>query len=126
MQENGPGEYLCVCVTLYNFQGENEKELSFAKGEYVKVTKKNPNWWGGVGSKEGKSGYFPSNYVQEIAGGSLPPLPVPALPCGSLVRSVMRADPEEVKKVFSNHESLMKRWALTQQDDSVFTRIGTP
>jgi len=60
--------HVCLCVTLYNFQGQNDKELSFTKGEYVKVCTKFSNWWGGVSSKEGRSGYFPSNYVQDIRG----------------------------------------------------------
>jgi hypothetical protein len=60
--------HVCLCVTLYNFQGQNDKELSFTKGEYVKVCKKFSNWWGGVSSMEGRSGYFPSNYVQDIRG----------------------------------------------------------
>jgi hypothetical protein len=77
MGENGGGDegYACVCVTLYNFQGQNDQELSFTKGEYIKVARKGAGWWGGVTSRDGSCGYFPSNYVTDVRG-SLLLLPV--------------------------------------------------
>lgn len=46
----------------YNFVAESETEMSLKKGDLIKVTKKiDEGWW--VGTCNGKSGMFPSNYV---------------------------------------------------------------
>lgn len=46
----------------YNFTAESDKEMSLNKGDMIKVIKKvDEGWW--VGTCNGKSGMFPSNYV---------------------------------------------------------------
>jgi len=52
------------CRGLYNFQGEDDTELSFKKGDVIVVTGKQGEWW--EGELNGKKGLFPANYVQLI------------------------------------------------------------
>lgn len=54
----------------FNFQQTNEDELSFNKGDIIQVTRQEEGgWW--EGSVNGKTGWFPSNYVKEIKGSGL-------------------------------------------------------
>uniref|UniRef100_A0A673LRI9 Rho guanine nucleotide exchange factor 7-like n=1 Tax=Sinocyclocheilus rhinocerous TaxID=307959 RepID=A0A673LRI9_9TELE len=56
----------------FNFQQTNEDELSFDKGDIIQVTRhEEGGWW--EGSLNGKTGWFPSNYVKEIKGSGFPP-----------------------------------------------------
>ena len=49
----------------YNFEGGKEDELDFKKGDIITVTLQVPGgWWEGM--INGRSGWFPSNYVKEI------------------------------------------------------------
>ncbi|KPP71106.1 hypothetical protein Z043_110014, partial [Scleropages formosus] len=49
----------------FNFQQTNEDELSFTKGDIIHVTRmEEGGWWEGVFN--GKTGWFPSNYVREV------------------------------------------------------------
>uniref|UniRef100_A0A3Q2R1W4 Osteoclast-stimulating factor 1 n=1 Tax=Fundulus heteroclitus TaxID=8078 RepID=A0A3Q2R1W4_FUNHE len=51
----------------FPFQPTNEDELSFSKGDIICVTKQvEGGWW--EGSLNGKTGWFPSNYVRELKG----------------------------------------------------------
>lgn len=51
----------------FPFQQTNEDELSFSKGDIITVTRQEDGgWW--EGSLNGKSGWFPSNYVRELKG----------------------------------------------------------
>ncbi|XP_069376621.1 rho guanine nucleotide exchange factor 7b isoform X1 [Paralichthys olivaceus] len=60
------------CVQLlvkarFPFQQTNEDELSFGKGDIISVSRQEDGgWW--EGSYNGKSGWFPSNYVRELKG----------------------------------------------------------
>lgn len=48
---------------LYDFDAENESELSFKEGDIVWIHYRQfPGWF--LGEKEGKSGLVPENYVQ--------------------------------------------------------------
>lgn len=48
---------------LYDFKGFKQGDLSFRKGESVRVIKRNNDgWWEGVNVKSGKVGLFPYNY----------------------------------------------------------------
>ncbi|KAG0298773.1 HOG (high osmolarity glycerol) pathway protein [Linnemannia gamsii] len=48
---------------LYDFDAENESELSFKEGDFVWIHYRQfPGWF--LGEKEGKSGLVPENYVQ--------------------------------------------------------------
>lgn len=49
----------------YKFVAENCNEMSLSKGDIIEVTKKiDQGWW--IGTCNGKSGMFPSNYVTQI------------------------------------------------------------
>ncbi|XP_046401861.1 rho guanine nucleotide exchange factor 7 isoform X2 [Ischnura elegans] len=58
--EGGP--YLVQAI--YSFKGKNNDELCFRKGDIITITQKEEGgWW--EGTLEGKTGWFPANYVQE-------------------------------------------------------------
>ncbi|XP_031718441.1 rho guanine nucleotide exchange factor 6 isoform X2 [Anarrhichthys ocellatus] len=64
MPENGGGGQLMV-KARFNFKHNNEDELSFNKGDLIHVMRQEDGgWW--EGSLNGKTGWFPSNYVREI------------------------------------------------------------
>ncbi|XP_035524727.1 rho guanine nucleotide exchange factor 6 isoform X2 [Morone saxatilis] len=64
MSENGGGGQQMV-KARFNFKQNNEDELSFNKGDMILVTRQEEGgWW--EGSLNGKTGWFPSNYVREI------------------------------------------------------------
>uniref|UniRef100_A0A8D8TQA5 Rho guanine nucleotide exchange factor 7 n=1 Tax=Cacopsylla melanoneura TaxID=428564 RepID=A0A8D8TQA5_9HEMI len=49
---------------IYSFKGKNNDELCFKKGDVIVVTQKEDGgWWEGTFNE--KTGWFPSNYVQE-------------------------------------------------------------
>uniref|UniRef100_A0A3P9JCX6 Osteoclast-stimulating factor 1 n=1 Tax=Oryzias latipes TaxID=8090 RepID=A0A3P9JCX6_ORYLA len=51
----------------FPFQQTNEDELSFSKGDIIVVRRQEEGgWW--EGSLNGKTGWFPSNYVRELKG----------------------------------------------------------
>uniref|UniRef100_A0A673AR75 Osteoclast-stimulating factor 1 n=1 Tax=Sphaeramia orbicularis TaxID=375764 RepID=A0A673AR75_9TELE len=51
----------------FPFQQTNEDELSFSKGDIISVSRQEEGgWW--EGSFNGKTGWFPSNYVRELKG----------------------------------------------------------
>lgn len=41
-------------------------QLCFKKGDLITVTQKDDGWW--EGTLDGKTGWFPSNYVKECKG----------------------------------------------------------
>uniref|UniRef100_A0AAY4CNK4 Rac/Cdc42 guanine nucleotide exchange factor (GEF) 6 n=1 Tax=Denticeps clupeoides TaxID=299321 RepID=A0AAY4CNK4_9TELE len=54
-----------VVKARFNFKQNNEDELSFSKGELIHVTRQEDGgWW--EGTLNGKTGWFPSNYVREV------------------------------------------------------------
>uniref|UniRef100_A0A3P8SED9 Rac/Cdc42 guanine nucleotide exchange factor 6 n=1 Tax=Amphiprion percula TaxID=161767 RepID=A0A3P8SED9_AMPPE len=64
MSENGGGGQLMV-KARFNFKQNNEDELSFSKGELILVTRQEEGgWW--EGTLNGRTGWFPSNYVREV------------------------------------------------------------
>uniref|UniRef100_A0A8C6KIE8 Rac/Cdc42 guanine nucleotide exchange factor 6 n=1 Tax=Nothobranchius furzeri TaxID=105023 RepID=A0A8C6KIE8_NOTFU len=64
MSENGGGGQLVV-KARFNFKQNNEDELSFGKGDMILVTRQEEGgWW--EGTLNGRTGWFPSNYVREI------------------------------------------------------------
>lgn len=61
--ENG-GHQLIV-KARFNFKQTNEDELSVCKGDIIYVTRvEEGGWW--EGTLNGRTGWFPSNYVREI------------------------------------------------------------
>ncbi|XP_034145726.1 rho guanine nucleotide exchange factor 7b isoform X3 [Esox lucius] len=69
----------------FAFQQTNEDELSFNKGDIISVSRQeNGGWW--EGSLNGKTGWFPSNYVKEVkgSGGDKPVSPKSGTPATPL------------------------------------------
>ncbi|XP_058506084.1 rho guanine nucleotide exchange factor 6 isoform X2 [Solea solea] len=66
MSENGGGGGgQSMVKARFNFKQNNEDELSFNKGDMILVTRQEEGgWW--EGTLNGKTGWFPSNYVREI------------------------------------------------------------
>ncbi|NXT02635.1 ARHG6 factor, partial [Jacana jacana] len=63
MTENG--NHQLVVKARFNFKQTNEDELSVNKGDIIYVTRvEEGGWW--EGTLNGKTGWFPSNYVREI------------------------------------------------------------
>uniref|UniRef100_A0A7N8YAH9 Osteoclast-stimulating factor 1 n=1 Tax=Mastacembelus armatus TaxID=205130 RepID=A0A7N8YAH9_9TELE len=56
----------------FPFQQTNEDELSFSKGDIISVSRQEEGgWWEGL--LNGRTGWFPSNYVRELKGNGGPP-----------------------------------------------------
>ena len=54
-----------ISRALFDFTAQEENELTFTKGEIIKLTDtSDQHWWYGV--KHDKEGMFPANYVQLI------------------------------------------------------------
>lgn len=64
-EDRGCGQLLVKA--RFPFQQTNEDELSFSKGDIINVSRQEDGgWW--EGSFNGKTGWFPSNYVRELKG----------------------------------------------------------
>ncbi|CAF0864909.1 unnamed protein product [Rotaria sordida] len=63
-QQNTSGKILVNA--LYAFKAQNTDELSFAKNDVIIITQAptDGGWW--EGTLDGKTGWFPSNYVEQI------------------------------------------------------------
>ncbi|XP_029463664.1 rho guanine nucleotide exchange factor 6 isoform X2 [Rhinatrema bivittatum] len=69
MTENGA--YQMVVKARFNFKQTNEDELSFCKADIIYVTRvEEGGWW--EGTLNGKTGWFPNNYVREIKSADKP------------------------------------------------------
>ncbi|XP_062398773.1 drebrin-like protein A [Sardina pilchardus] len=63
--EGSPEQQMCVRA-LYDYEAEDESELSFAPGDIISdVETVDKGWWRGF-SKDGRQGLFPANYVETI------------------------------------------------------------
>ncbi|MEQ2314270.1 hypothetical protein AMECASPLE_010398 [Ameca splendens] len=64
-QEDSAERYMCVRA-LYDYQAEDESEISFEPGDIIRdVEMVDKAWWRGW-SKDGRQGLFPANYVETI------------------------------------------------------------
>ncbi|KAG0238392.1 class II myosin [Actinomortierella wolfii] len=62
---------------LYNFESQDDGEVSFSKDDLMEILEKDENgWW--LAKKDGKEGWVPSNYLVEVPAPK--PTPPPALP----------------------------------------------
>jgi len=65
-----PGNYVEIlnrnrkCVVLYDFSAENDDELTIKEGEELIIESETEGWFTGT-NKDGKTGLFPANYVEE-------------------------------------------------------------
>ncbi|XP_018088623.1 rho guanine nucleotide exchange factor 6 isoform X4 [Xenopus laevis] len=67
----GNGSCQLVVKARFNFIQKNEDELSFSKGDTIHVTRvEEGGWW--EGTLNGKTGWFPSNYVKEFKSNDKP------------------------------------------------------
>uniref|UniRef100_A0A8C4Q6D7 SH3 domain-containing protein n=1 Tax=Eptatretus burgeri TaxID=7764 RepID=A0A8C4Q6D7_EPTBU len=59
------------CKALYDYQADNEDELSLTKGDILEITNTNigeDGWWEGrIMEKNGKPGIFPQNFVKVLS-----------------------------------------------------------
>ncbi|XP_061426487.1 rho guanine nucleotide exchange factor 7 isoform X5 [Lethenteron reissneri] len=68
------GGHTAVVRARFDFQRNNEDELSFSKGDIITVTRpEDGGWW--EGTLAGRTGWFPSNYVRELKGNERPTSP---------------------------------------------------
>uniref|UniRef100_A0A8C5EAE6 Osteoclast-stimulating factor 1 n=1 Tax=Gouania willdenowi TaxID=441366 RepID=A0A8C5EAE6_GOUWI len=68
----GSGCGRCLVKVRFSFEQTNEDELSFSKGDIITVSRQEEGgWW--EGSLNGRTGWFPSNYVRELKGSGGPP-----------------------------------------------------
>jgi len=52
-------------IALYDFVGDDANQLTFKQGQIIAIEKKDESeWW--LGSVDGKPGFFPSSFVQEV------------------------------------------------------------
>ncbi|XP_070114318.1 rho guanine nucleotide exchange factor 6 isoform X6 [Equus przewalskii] len=69
MTENG--SHQLIVKARFNFKQTNEDELSVCKGDIIYVTRvEEGGWW--EGTLNGRTGWFPSNYVREIKSSERP------------------------------------------------------
>ncbi|KAM8752697.1 rho guanine nucleotide exchange factor 6 isoform 2-T2 [Rhynchonycteris naso] len=69
MMENG--SHQLIVKARFNFKQTNEDELSVCKGDIIYVTRiEEGGWW--EGTLNGRTGWFPSNYVREIKSSERP------------------------------------------------------
>lgn len=50
------------CQAIFNFKSQEKTDLSFNKGDVIKILEREGEWW--KGEFEGNTGLFPSNYVR--------------------------------------------------------------
>ncbi|KAM6931395.1 uncharacterized protein FYW49_003270 [Xenentodon cancila] len=63
--EDSAEQHMCVRA-LYDYQAEDESEISFEPGDIIRdVETVDKAWWRGW-SKDGRQGLFPANYVETI------------------------------------------------------------
>uniref|UniRef100_A0A670JAU1 Rho guanine nucleotide exchange factor 7 n=1 Tax=Podarcis muralis TaxID=64176 RepID=A0A670JAU1_PODMU len=86
-----------VVRAKFNFQQTNEDELSFTKGDIIHVTRvEEGGWW--EGTHNGKTGWFPSNYVREVKSNEKPVSPK----SGSLKSPPKGFDTSAISKSYYN------------------------
>ncbi|POI23343.1 hypothetical protein CIB84_012908, partial [Bambusicola thoracicus] len=61
-----PEEHGAIVVALYPYDGLHEDDLSFKKGEKLKVIEELGEWWKARSLTTKKEGFIPSNYVAKV------------------------------------------------------------
>uniref|UniRef100_A0ACB8F7E0 Uncharacterized protein n=1 Tax=Sphaerodactylus townsendi TaxID=933632 RepID=A0ACB8F7E0_9SAUR len=55
-----------IVVALYDYEAIHKEDLSFQKGEHLKVLEESGEWWRAKALSSGREGYIPSNYVARV------------------------------------------------------------
>ncbi|KAJ6655890.1 hypothetical protein lerEdw1_004660 [Lerista edwardsae] len=55
-----------IVLALYDYEAMHKEDLSFQKGEHLKVLEESGEWWRAKALSTGKEGYIPSNYVARV------------------------------------------------------------
>lgn len=104
---------------LYSFDGENDDELSLKKGDVVDVVEIiDEGWW--IGLCQGKSGMFPSNYVEAIEENQLPP------PSYNDIPVTERKSTSSNNNLASEHNTLEKKSSQGSINNVVAASAGAP
>uniref|UniRef100_T2MDY3 Rho guanine nucleotide exchange factor 7 n=1 Tax=Hydra vulgaris TaxID=6087 RepID=T2MDY3_HYDVU len=100
---------LIFLQAIYQFVGSCEDELSFNKGDVLVVTKKDSGgWWEGM--IDGKIGWFPCNYGEEI---TADPLPTP----DEVLPSTLSEDAKQYHKLVVENILQIQKKHLTELKD---------
>ena len=60
-------DYMCLAYVLYDYEANDDDELSFQEGQFIEVTEKHEDdWWYGRIQGGHQSGMFPMNYVSRV------------------------------------------------------------
>lgn len=104
-----------VVQALYTFKGSNNDELCFKKGDLITVTQKDDGWW--EGTLDGKTGWFPSNYVKECKD-----ISKPALQQDNEYKTVVLADLIESEKAYIQElEGLITNYLLPLEKSNLLS-----
>ncbi|KAL8179750.1 UNVERIFIED_CONTAM: hypothetical protein K2H54_072310 [Gekko kuhli] len=55
-----------IVLALYDYEAIHKEDLSFQKGEHLKVLEDSGEWWRAKALSTGREGYIPSNYVARV------------------------------------------------------------
>ncbi|XP_066255071.1 uncharacterized protein RtGEF isoform X1 [Euwallacea similis] len=107
-----------VVQALYTFKRSNNDELCFKKGDVITVTQKDDGWW--EGTLDGKTGWFPSNYVKECKD-----IPQPSVKQDNEYKSVVlkdiidseRTHVEELEGLLTKYLQPLEKSSLLSQDE---------
>ncbi|XP_050300359.1 uncharacterized protein LOC126738917 isoform X2 [Anthonomus grandis grandis] len=107
-----------VVQALFTFKGSNNDELCFKKGDVITVTQKDEGWW--EGTLNGKTGWFPSNYVKECID-----VPVPIVQQENQYKNVVLKDlidsekayVQELEGLISNYLQPLEKNNVIGQDE---------
>lgn len=55
-----------IVLALYDYEAMHKEDLSFQKGEHLKVLEESGEWWRAKALSTGMEGYIPSNYVARV------------------------------------------------------------
>nr|XP_056700912.1 tyrosine-protein kinase HCK [Euleptes europaea] len=55
-----------IVLALYDYDAIHTEDLSFQKGEHLKVLEESGEWWRAKALSTGQEGYIPSNYVARV------------------------------------------------------------
>ncbi|KAL1512950.1 hypothetical protein ABEB36_002449 [Hypothenemus hampei] len=107
-----------IVQALYTFKGSNNDELCFKKGDLITVTQKDDEWW--EGTFDGKTGWFPSNYIKECKD-----IPKPVIQQNNQYKNVVvkdlidseKAHVQELDGLITNYLQPLEKSNILTQDE---------